>query len=60
MKTFLILALIFATSAVSAAPAFARGRSYSGGHVVHSRRAPVILHRAVPGGGGVHVYNGGR
>jgi hypothetical protein len=52
--------LIFAASAVSAAPAFARGRSYSGGHVVHSRRAPVILHRAVPGGGGVHVYNGGR
>lgn len=58
MKTLLILALLFATSAVSAAPAFARGRSYSGGHVVHSRRAPVIMHRAVPGGGGVHVYAG--
>lgn len=58
MRTFLILTLIFAASAVSTAPAFARGRSYSGGHVVHTRRAPVIMHRAVPGGGGVHVYSG--
>jgi hypothetical protein len=57
MKTFLILGLIVAASATSA---FSRGRSYSGGNVVHSRRAPVIMHRAIPGGGGVHVYGSGR
>lgn len=55
MKTLLMIALLVST----AAPAFARGRSYAGGNVVHSRRAPVILHRAIPGGGGVHVYHGG-
>jgi hypothetical protein len=30
------------------------------GHVVHSRRAGVILHRAVPPFRGVHVYQGRR
>ena len=60
MKTFLILGLVLALSAVSTSSAFARGRSYSGGHVVHSRVAPVIMHRAIPGGGGVHVYGGSR
>jgi hypothetical protein len=41
-----------------AAPAFARGgKSYSAsGQVVHSRRAPVLMHKAVPPYGGVHVY----
>jgi len=53
MKTLLILALIVTAAASSAG---ARDRSYSGGNVVHSRRAPVVMHRAIPGGGGVHVY----
>lgn len=56
MKTLLIVALIVAGTAGAA---FARGRSYSGGNVVHNRRAPVVMHRAIPGGGGVHVYGGG-
>ena len=39
-------------------PAFARGgKSYTvGGQVVHSRRAGVIMHKAVPPFTGVHVY----
>jgi hypothetical protein len=49
------LALVLIAMAASAE---ARGRSYSaGGQVVHSRRAPVIMHRAVPPFGGVHVYD---
>ena len=56
MKTLMLIALIVLSTT---APTFARGRSYSGGIVVHSRRAPVIMHRAIPGGGGVHVYHGG-
>lgn len=51
----LILSLL--VIAVTALPGFARGRSNSAnGHVVHSRRAPVIIHRAVPPFSGVHVY----
>ncbi|WP_254510858.1 hypothetical protein [Anatilimnocola floriformis] len=60
MKTLLILALVLAASVASTGSASARGRSYAGGHVVHSRVAPVLLHRAIPGGGGVHVYGGAR
>lgn len=57
MRTLLIIALL----TIAFAPmAEARGRQYSGGHVVHSRRGLVVLHRAVPGGGGVHVYSGAR
>lgn len=56
MRTLLILTILF-VGAVSSANA--RGRSYtSDGRVAHSRLAPVIFHRAVPGGGGVHVYGG--
>ncbi|WP_425615416.1 hypothetical protein NA78x_005335 [Anatilimnocola sp. NA78] len=55
MRTLLVIALL----TIAFAPmAEARGRQYSGGHVVHSRRGLVVLHRAVPGGGGVHVYGG--
>jgi hypothetical protein len=56
MRTLLMMAIL-AVGAVSSADA--RGRSYtSDGHVAHSRLAPVLLHRAIPGGGGVHVYGG--
>jgi hypothetical protein len=56
MKNLLVTAIVlFAT----VTPAFARGKTATPhGNVVHSRRAPVIMHRAVPGGGGVHVYGG--
>jgi hypothetical protein len=41
-----------------ALPAFARGTKThtAGGQVVHSRRAGVIMHKAVPPFAGVHVY----
>jgi hypothetical protein len=56
MKNILIATIVVFASV---APAFARGRTTTPqGNVVHSRRAPVIMHRAVPGGGGVHVYRG--
>jgi hypothetical protein len=46
-------------------PATARAERYAaffngGEHVVHTRRAPVVLHRAVPPFKGVHVYQGRR
>jgi hypothetical protein len=61
MRTLLVIALLMVASAPMAEArgrANPPGRSYSGGHVVHNRRGLVILHRAVPGGGGVHVYGG--
>lgn len=58
MKSLLIAALMFVGTAVASDSALARGRSHSGGHVVHSRRAPVVMHRVVPPFHGVHVYRG--
>lgn len=55
MKNLLIVALIVVSSAGAA---LARGRTVSGGNVVHSRRAPVAVHRALPPFSGVHVYGG--
>ena len=50
----ILLALI-----VLAVPSIAHARQYQvGGRVVHTRRAPVILHRLVPPYAGVHVYQG--
>jgi hypothetical protein len=55
---------IFALAIVALAmpsSAYARGARYmaDNGQVVHSRRAPVIMHRVVPPFRGVHVYQGG-
>lgn len=55
IATLLAMLIVLASSTA----AFARQRS-EGGHVVHSRRAPVVLHRAVPPFKGVHVYEGRR
>jgi hypothetical protein len=42
-----------------ASPTLARAEQYaSGGHVVHTRRAPVVAHKVVPPYRGVHVYQG--
>lgn len=51
-----ILSLLFVGAV--ALPAFARGsKTYTAnGQVVHSRRAGVIMHKAVPPYAGVHVY----
>lgn len=55
MKKFLIVTLVVLSTAGAA---FARGKTASGGNVVHSRRAPVAMHRALPPFHGVHVYGG--
>jgi hypothetical protein len=61
MRTLLIAALI-ALAIPAVAFADRRGNSQASleGHVVHSRRGPVMLHRAVPPFKGVHVYQGKR
>jgi hypothetical protein len=51
----LSLAFLFAL------PIFAQARQYSdsgSGHVIHTRRAPVVMHRALPPFKGQHVYEG--
>jgi hypothetical protein len=55
MRIAILLATLIATIFTTAT--LARQRA-EGGHVVHSRRAPVALHRAVPPFKGVHVYQG--
>lgn len=57
MKWLLIVAVL----AISF-PAAAQARQYVGndGRVVHTRRAPVVMHRALPPFKGQHVYQGGR
>jgi hypothetical protein len=50
---------LFVLLILLALPTIARAeRSEMGGHVVHSRRAPVIAHRMVPPFYGRHVYHG--
>lgn len=61
MKRLTIAMLL--VSLVAPTATFARGRTKTmaeSGHVVHSRRAGVIMHRMVPPFHGVHVYQGGR
>ena len=49
---------LFVLLILLALPTFARAeRGEMGGHVVHSRRAPVIAHRMVPPFHGRHVYH---
>jgi hypothetical protein len=60
MRT-LVVAALMVVSMSAAAHAERRAAIYAGqAHVVHSRRAPVVLHRAVPPFKGVHVYQGRR
>jgi hypothetical protein len=60
MRTLVVLfvfaALLPATARAERYGAFINGSE----HVVHTRRAPVVLHRAVPPYKGVHVYQGRR
>ena len=57
MKTLKFLTA--AAALLIAAPTFARAEQYvSGGHVVHTRLAPVVAHKVVPPYRGVHVYQG--
>jgi hypothetical protein len=55
MRSF-ILILSLGLLAVSAVSAEARQSASGRGQVAHTRRAPVIMHRAVPPFRGVHVY----
>ena len=45
---------------LSTLPLAAQARQYGtrGGQVVHTRRAPVVMHRALPPFKGQHVYEG--
>jgi hypothetical protein len=53
---YIVLALTLGLLAISPAAAEARQSANGRGQVVHTRRAPVIMHRAVPPFRGVHVY----
>src|SRR5262245_26148272 len=54
-------AILVAAFVLAVLPAGARAEQrYAGGHVVHTRLAPVIAHRVVPPFKGVHVYEGRR
>jgi hypothetical protein len=55
MRTILIALTLLALASI--APLAAEARP-GGGSVVHSRRAPVIMHRALPPFRGQHVYGG--
>lgn len=57
MKTALIALALLALSSLAPIAAEARPQ---GGSVVHSRRAPVVMHRALPPFRGQHVYAGRR
>jgi len=58
--TMRIASLVAVLIVLASSPALFAEQRYAGGHVVHTRRAPVILHRAVPPFRGVHVYEGRR
>jgi len=60
MRLLIIAALFLATIAPAAQAARRGTQSDGSGHVVHSRRAPVVLHRALPPYTGIHVYQGRR
>jgi hypothetical protein len=61
MKRFLSLLLVMLTIAVVlSASAEARQYATPNGQVVHTRRAPVVMHRLVPPFRGVHQYGGRR
>jgi hypothetical protein len=61
MRGALLIALALLMSMPAQTYAQRRGgQAAVEGQVVHSRRAPVVLHRAVPPFRGVHVYQGRR
>jgi len=60
MIRYALIAVVILGS-MSAALSSAEARQYSrGGNVVHTRMAPVVMHRALPPFTGVHVYSRGR
>ncbi len=55
----ILIALVLVGS-ISAASNSAQAVQYQkGGHVVHTRVAPVVVHRVFPPFTGIHVYEGG-
>lgn len=56
MKNTILLIATFVSLAAAAPAVEARQYSNGRGQVVHTRRAPVVMHRAVPPFRGVHVY----
>lgn len=59
MFRYALIALVVLGS-MSAALNSAEARQYArGGNVVHTRMAPVVMHRTLPPYTGIHVYQGG-
>jgi hypothetical protein len=63
VKSFVVkswaVAVLIGMSLAIAGPQVAQARQFAGGgHVVHTRRAPVAFHRILPPFRGVHVYRG--
>lgn len=57
MKTLRLLTIML----LLLSPAIATAEQYrSGNQVVHTRLAPVVVHRVFPPYTGIHIYNGGR
>lgn len=56
MRHLVLSTLALGLGAAGAASAEARQYASGNGQIVHTRRAPVVLHRAVPPFRGVHVY----
>jgi hypothetical protein len=54
MRTIALFAVVLFLAPLAAR---AEQQAYEG-HVVHSRRAPVVAHRVLPPFRGVHVYQG--
>lgn len=60
-KEFSMIRIIFPLLLLVALPLVAQARQYStrgGNQVVHTRKAPVVMHRALPPFKGQHVYEG--
>ncbi len=58
MKSWMVAMALVALAVPSAAWARGTKTMAENGQIVHSRRAGVIMHRAVPPFRGVHVYEG--
>ncbi len=60
MKSWLFCAALMVVSSLSLSSVEAAQYQARGGQVVHSRMAPVLMHRLLPPFRGQHVYRGGR
>ena len=55
----IVLVIAVVTSILAAANSAQAVQYQRGSHVVHTRMAPVVVHRVFPPYTGIHVYQGG-